>query len=480
MNRRDFFTAGGAALLGLTGCRQLDFISSKINPQLDVPPFVAPETTHVDRVSHALARLSYGARPSDYRQVTETGVDRYIAEQLDCEDIEDTFCERQARRLESLQAPVGTLFEYKRDFLLRELTQNQVVRAVYSKRQLYEVMVEFWTDHFNIDASKGDCAWLIADDQRQVIRKHALGSFPAMLRESALSPAMLWYLDGRQNNLKKPADRPNENYARELLELHTLGVDGGYTQRDVMETARCLTGWTVRSEEIFGKGRVEFREAFHDDGEKTVLGQAIPAGQGKGDLDTVLSIVSRHDATARHLARKLCTTFINDEPPEDAVADVAGAFRRSDGHIPAVLAALFDTQAFWNSTGQKVKRPFRYLVSALRASGARTDGGAACLDYLVRLGHAPFQYPTPDGYPTEPGPWMGTMMWRWHFAAVLAQNKLPETDVDWTGLEQRFGSFSALASHLLGRQPSSMEAAAYGATDFSPAVLLASPAFQRY
>lgn len=480
MNRRRFITTSGAALLGLTGCRQLDFVSSKISPQLDVLPFVAPETVHVDPVSHVLARLTFGARPSDYRRVSEKGVDRYIAGQLEYERIDDTFCERQARRLESLQAAVGALFEYKRDFLLRELTQNQVVRAVYSKRQLYEVMVEFWTDHFNIDASKGDCAWLIAADQREVIRKHALGSFPAMLRESALSPAMLWYLDGRQNNLKGPSDRPNENYARELLELHTLGVDGGYTQRDVMEVARCLTGWTVRSEEIFGKGRVEFREEFHDDGEKVVLGQAIPAGRGEGDLDAVLSVVSTHDSTARYLARKLCAAFISDDPPEEAVAAVAGAFRRSDGHIPTVLEALFDTPAFWTSAGQKVKRPFRYLVSALRASGARTDGGAACLDYLVRLGHAPFQYPTPDGYPMEPEPWMGTMMWRWHFAAVLSQNKLPETDVDWAGLEQHFGSSSALASHLLGRQPSAMEAAAYGATNFSPAVLLASPAFQRY
>src|SRR4029434_4928879 len=150
--------------------------------------------------------------------------------------------------------------------LLASLTTAALLRARYSERQLHAVMVDFWTDHFNIDSSKGDCRWLRAPDDRDVIRRHALGSFPEMLRASALSPAMLWYLDGRVNRYGAPGDRPNENYARELLELHTLGVHGGYTQQDVMEVARALSGWTVRDKHGLRKASVEFHPDEHDDG----------------------------------------------------------------------------------------------------------------------------------------------------------------------------------------------------------------------
>src|SRR5207302_4720804 len=162
------------------------------------------------------------------------------------------------------------------------------------RRQLYEVMVRFWSDHFNIDPSKGDCKWLKAADDRDVVRAHALGRFSDLLRASALSPAMLWYLDGRVNRRARPDEKPNENYARELLELHTLGVHGGYTQRDVMEVARCLTGWTVRGtkQAKFGLGTVEFSVRLHDNGEKTVLGQRIAPGGGERDIDRVLEIVA--------------------------------------------------------------------------------------------------------------------------------------------------------------------------------------------
>src|SRR5262249_37442309 len=153
-----------------------------------------------------------------------------------------------------------------------------------------------WSDHFNIDSSKGDCRWLKVADDRDVIQRHALGSFPGLLRASALSPAMLWYLDGRVNRRAAPGDRPNENYARELLELHTLGVHGGYTRQDVMEVARALSGWTVRSrhEVVFGLGKVEFRPELHDDGEKHVLGRVLPAGQGARDLDQVIDAAALH------------------------------------------------------------------------------------------------------------------------------------------------------------------------------------------
>ena len=244
-------------------------------------------------MSHVVSRVSFGPRPGDHAAVrslaptAERAVERYLDEQLSPDTIDDAAANARLMRHEEIAASTGELYEYKDAVLLASLTSAALLRARYSERQLHEVMVDFWTDHFNIDSSKGDCRWLKAADDRDVIRRHALGTFPEMLRASAMSPAMLWYLDGRVNRYGTPGDRPNENYARELLELHTLGVHGGYTQQDVMEVARALSGWTVRSkrEVVFGLGKVEFHPEWHDDGEKRVLGRVIPAGLGRRDLD---------------------------------------------------------------------------------------------------------------------------------------------------------------------------------------------------
>jgi uncharacterized protein (DUF1800 family) len=292
---------------------------------------------------------------------------------------------------------------------------------------------------------------------------------------------MLWYLDGRDNRKASPEDQPNENYARELLELHTLGVNGGYTQRDVMEVARCLTGWTVIGDDAwFGRGKVEFHSEWHDNGEKVVLGQKIPAGHGKRDLDHVLSIVSTHPSTARYIGLKLARKFVDTEPPEEAVNAAANAFDSSNGDIPKTLRALFATQSFREARGNKFKRPFRFLASALRASAADTGNGDVILDYATRMGHVPFQYPTPDGYPEEAAPWMGTLMWRWHFADKLARNDVAGTNVDWATLRDSAGGRDQLAAHVLGRKPTAAEQQLMNQSGCGPAALLASPAFQRY
>jgi uncharacterized protein (DUF1800 family) len=403
----------------------------------------------------------------------------YLEEQLDPESIEDRAAERAARRFEALSEPAGELFEYQQDFLLQQMTSSTLLRAVQSRRQLYEVMVQFWTDHFNIDPSKGDCKWLKAADDRDVIRRHALGRFPELVRASALSPAMLWYLDGRVNRKEGEVDRPNENYARELLELHTLGVHGGYTQRDVMEVARCLSGWTVRSEEVFYKGRVVFHPEFHDDGPKEVLGHTIPAGQGEKDLDQVLGIVTLHPSTARYIAWKLCRRFISDEPLESVVTAVADAFLQNEGDIRATLRVLFVQEEFLTAQGRKFKRPFHFVVSALRATAARTDGGRELTDYLIRMGHAPFQYPTPDGYPEEPSPWMGGLLWRWNFAAALSENRIPRTTIDPAKLAELHGGEDGLMAHLLGRRPTGTEREGARRSGAGLALMLASPGFQR-
>jgi uncharacterized protein (DUF1800 family) len=477
ISRKQFLWAGVA--LPLAGCKQ--FSLPGLRPEAG--PFRTPDSESVDLISHVLSRLTFGPRGGDYGRVASLArtqrdaVRAYIEEQLAPERIDDSNLDHALRRIDCLSEPVGELFELKEKYLLREMTRAAILRAVWSRRQLYEVMTNFWTDHFNIDSSKGDCKWLKAADDHDVIRRHAMGRFPDLLRASALSPAMLWYLDGRVNRKRDGDDKPNENYARELLELHTLGVDGGYTQRDVMEVARCLTGWTVRSVKQLHKGRVEFLAAQHDDDEKFVLGRRIAAGQGADDLDRVLEIVCLHPATARHIAWKLCRRFIADDLPPAAVTAVAASFLRNCGEIRPTLRTLFSTPEFLASRRTKIKRPFEFVVSSLRATEAETDAGPALSDYLLQMGHAPFHYPTPEGYSDQSRHWMGTLLWRWKFAVALSGNAIPGTKA--TARQSNFGGETGMMAHLLGRRPSGMEAASFRTCGDGLALLLASPGFQR-
>ena len=269
---------------------------------LDLPrpldgPLTPSASAQIDPVAHALNRWTFGAGPGDYARVAALGPEAFLDEQLAPEKIDDGLCDRAlARFSECWWEPLGEAYEEDAEYLSPVLRRVAILRAVYSRRQLFEVMCEFWSDHFNIDPGKGDCRYNKISDDQLVIRDHALGNFREMLRASALSPAMLWYLDGRANVKRTPTEKPNENYARELMELHTLGVHGGYTQHDVMEVARCLTGWTILAKKDDGysgkllsplkdRGKVAFRAEAHDNGAKQVLGHDIPAGLGEGDLD---------------------------------------------------------------------------------------------------------------------------------------------------------------------------------------------------
>jgi uncharacterized protein (DUF1800 family) len=345
-------------------------------------------------------------------------------------------------------------------------------------------MVEFWSDHFNIAVDK--VGYLKAVDDRDVIRKHAMGKFPELVMASAKSPAMLAYLD---QNLSR-RNRTNENYARELMELHTLGVHGGYTQEDVMEVARCLTGWTVYARKNDGfsgnlqtpfrpRGAAVFRPDAHDDGPKKVLGQSIPAGLGESDLDRVISIVVSHPGTARHIATKLCARFIDDNPPARPVDAVAEAFTSSKGDIKTMLRALFATSEFREARGAKLKRPLHFVVSALRATNAATDAGHPLISYLERMGQAPFRWSTPDGYPMEGHHWHATLLWRWKFALALANDRIPGTSIQRQRLQRALGSDRALMASLLNRQASESEQDAFFNSGDGLALLLASPSFQR-
>ena len=450
-----------------------------------------PNSSEIDPSFHLLSRAAYGPWPGDLDRVRAIGSEAWIEEQLSPETIDDTSCDLRARRFETIWHEPGTCYEYKKPVLREEITRHTLLRALYSKRQLLEVMVGFWTDHLNINLEKGDCIYLKPTDDRVVIRAHALGKFSDLIRASATSPAMLVYLDGKENRKKEPGDVPNENYARELLELHTLGVDGGYTQADVYEAARSLTGWRLRTG--WRKGTVYFDPTLHDDGEKRVLGKIIPAGDGERDVDRLVEIACNHPATARHIATKLVHRFVSEDPPASLVQRLTTVFTSTGGDIKSLLRAMLTSDEFKSARGLKFKRPFQYIVSCLRALAADTHAHQPLIEYLQRMGQGPFQHPTPDGYPDRTAPWLGTLLWRWNFAFSAASNHVPTVNVPLDQLALAIGGRTPFQSeqllpYFIGRRGSDAELGAirdYNNGNDSNyhaelmALVLASPAFQR-
>lgn len=486
--RRDWLKAilMAGSSMSLGSC---DRITTALNRNLlgeEIPTHLTvPDDAKIDPDFHLLSRASFGPWPGDLARVKKMGGKAWLEEQLHPGSISDTACDLRAQRFESVYFSAGDAYEFRKPVLRDELMRHTLLRAIYSKRQLFEVMVEFWNDHLNIDLEKGDCIYLKPSDDRDVIRKHALGRFSDLIRASVTSPAMLVYLDGQTNKVRKrTADQPNENYARELMELHTMGVRGGYTQNDVREAARCLSGWTFDRKRFWAlnQGESFFKSDWHDDGEKHVLGHVIPAGGGSKDLNRLIDIVCDHPSTAKHIAGKLCKRFISPEPPANAVEQVAAEFTRTQGDIKAMLRVLFNSTAFGESRGQLLKRPLKFMVSALRAMAVDTQADKPLLEPLQRMGHGLFQYPTPDGYPDEELPWMGTLMWRWNFALSLAAGKQSGVRLDARGLrrQMRMPSESWFA-YLIGRRPTSQELSALASDDEARHVglILASPAFQR-
>ncbi len=373
----------------------------------------------------ALNRLTFGPRVEERARLAEIGLQVWIEEQLAFDSINDFDCElllspfktlsMDANELEGIS---NQLFEnYDREKAPNELRQATLLRQIYSKRQLYELMVEFWSDHFNIFIEKGNCFYLKTVDDREVIRKNAFGSFRDLVWASAHSPAMMIYLDNQAN--EKSA--PNENYARELMELHTLGVDSGYTQQDVMELARCLTGWNVK--EHFWLGDFVFKEDLHDTGIKNVLGLVIQ-NAGVKEAEQVMEMLVTHPSTARFVATKLTRRFIADDPPQEIIEKAAQSFLNTNGDIESVLRViLLDGLAL---ARPKYKRPANFVTSALRMTNAETDG-IVLQDYLLRMGQTYFGWPTPDGYPDRNEPWQNNLMPRWQFAFELIRNEIKGT-----------------------------------------------------
>ncbi len=498
--RRDVLKslAVSGSLVSLTNCEK---ITSTFNREWlgeGVPKKLVPaQDREIDPDFHRLSRASFGPWPGDLQRLKSMGWPAWLEEQLTPDSIQDLACDLRAERFESIYFSAGDAYEFRKPVLRDELTRHALLRAIYSRRQLFEVMVEFWTDHLNIDLEKGDCIYLKPSDDRDVIRKHALGNFHELIRASATSPAMLVYLDGKTNRVRKgSSDQPNENYARELMELHTMGVHGGYSQADVREAARCLTGWTFDTKRFFAlnQGESYFRPDWHDDGEKNVLGHTIAAKGGAKDIDALVRIVCQHPSTARFIAEKLCHRFVSMTPPATLVQSVASEFTRTQGDIKSMLRILLNSDEFLASRGQLLKRPFRFVVSALRALAADTHAEKGVIEPLQRMGHGLFQYPTPDGYPDEELPWMGTLMWRWNFALALAAGKQSAAQVDLPAISKALGDKTKKAdaaqwfAHLIGRAPSESEKKALTpilagkeaeSLPLMVGLILASPAFQR-
>ncbi|HKP15061.1 MAG TPA: DUF1800 domain-containing protein, partial [Gemmatimonadaceae bacterium] len=323
----------------------------------------------------------------------------------------------------------------------------KLARAVASERQLEEVMSDFWENHFSVFSGKGVTRLYIPAYDREVIRPRALGNFRDLLGAVAKSPAMLFYLDQFQSTVDsahtplrnarvarmRPAGRArglNENYARELLELHTLGVDGGYTQRDVIEVARALTGWTMNPRQ--GSGFV-FRPEIHDADTKLVLGHRLAAGRGIEDGEEVLDIVARHPATARFIARKLAIRFVSDDPPPALVERAAATFRRTDGDIRETVRTIVTSPEFFSRAAYraKVKSPFELVASALRAIGARPDTTPRSAQLVGFLGAPIFGHQAPNGWPETGEAWInaGAILNRINFGLALAGGRLPGASV---------------------------------------------------
>lgn len=329
-----------------------------------------------------------------------------------------------------------------------ELAQAKVLRAVYSERQLQEVMADFWYNHFNVFAHKGADRWLVTSFDRDVIRPNALGRFRDLLGATAKHPAMLFYLDNWMSSKPGGPDGPlgrlaaqgnggrfvglNENYARELMELHTLGVDGGYTQKDVTEVARCFTGWSIERPEQ-GGGFV-FRARMHDTGEKVVLGVRIPAGDDIQGGEMVLDLLARHPSTARFIATKLARRFVSDAAPPALVNRAARVFLLTYGDIRAVVRTIVTSPEFFSDRTYraKVKKPFELVVSAVRALGADVETYSILPMAVGRIGEPLFQAQAPTGYPDTAEAWVntGALLNRLNFGLSLASGRIPGTRVD--------------------------------------------------
>jgi uncharacterized protein (DUF1800 family) len=527
-------------------------------------------------VTHVLNRIGFGPGPGDVEEVRRAGLAKYIEQQLQPERIDDAAMTARLAGFETLNKSANELAEAyfipaqmerrraqqqaakdpsmsadaadkggKKAMrtpdqveamrgerqVLTELMQQKVLRAAYSERQLDEVMVDFWFNHFNVFVGKGQTRLYLSGYEREAIRPNVFGKFRELLGATAKSPAMLFYLDNWQSSAPegsatataapdrtenrmrmrrpgqfgrpgrvppagrpRPADAPeqaaqkrkprgvNENYARELMELHTLGVDGGYTQKDVQEIARAFTGWTIANPRQGGGFRFEPR--MHDDGEKLVLGHRIKAGGGQKDGEQVLDILAAHPSTARFIATKLARRFVADDPPAALVDRAAARFRETGGDIREVVRTIVTSAEFFAPAAYraKVKTPFEFVASAVRATSAEASDAQLLVQTLRTLGMPLYGCQPPTGYADRADAWVntGALLNRMNFAVSLTGGQMRGVRTSPVGtLEAARDTFvdQVLAGDLSAATRSTVAKATE--TPQVVALLVGSPEFQR-
>ena len=431
-----------------------------------------PDSWDDAAITHVLNRLTFGPRPGDVEKVRAMGLASWINQQLHPERIDDAAATGLLPALEPPPASADPqeLRRFARQ-QIQSLAGEKILRATYSERQLQEVLVDFWFNHFNVYAGKGRTAEYLAQYEREAIRPHVFDRFRDLLEADAKSPAMLFYLDNwlsadpnaperlaarrnsgfgtrdskfrfgprarRLRRIPNPQSRVpaattgakrkrglNENYGRELLELHTLGVEGGYTQKDVIEVARAFTGWTIDR-----GGTFRFVAAAHDTGEKIVLGHKIKAGGGIEDGETVLDILVAHPATAHHIAYQLAQRLVADEPPAPLVDRAAARFRTTNGDLREVVRTIVTSPEFLAATVRdaKFKTPFTLVVSTMRKTGATISDTRALVQTLQQMGQPLYMCQPPTGYHNTADAWIsaGGLVSRMNFATRLASGNMP-------------------------------------------------------
>jgi len=519
-------------------------------PAADTPPDIA---TFV----HVLNRLTFGPRLKDLDRIRTLGLDRWLDDQLHPERIPDPAVaahlatiptagrsaadlmanydlppaakrEIQQKRAEMANASEEEKQEARREFVakyrgqmegnprevLDELSEAKLMRAIYSERQLDEVMVDFWMNHFNVYAKKGPDRFMIADYEAQTIRPHVWGKFEDLLHATAQSPAMLFYLDNwlsadpnatparrraggfgfrqpmapgtGQAQGQGPRKRGlNENYAREIMELHTLGVDGGYTQKDVTEVARCFTGWTIRGIRQQNPQFV-FVNAIHDKGDKVVLGHRI-ASRGQAEGDEVVHLLATQPATARFIATKLARRLVADDPPPALVDRVAATFTRTGGDIRELVRTVVTSPEFLapQARAAKIKSPFDFVASAVRATDAKVYGAGDLAARVAAMGMPLYQQQPPTGYRDSAETWVSTagLLARLNFALDLAGGRVRGVEVDPQLTTRPTGALEArlLPAGITDATRRTLDTEAQGGADGArmAGLILGSPEFQR-
>ena len=391
---------------------------------------------------HVLRRLTYGVSTESLDHMGAVGLDAWLAEQLAPDALDHAALDAKLAAFPALgltAAQLAAAYPSPSQEPGLQLRVASFLRQVHSPAQVFERMVELWSDHFNVPVTDTTSSWLKVVEDREVIRRHALGTFSDLLLASAQSPAMLLYLD----NAVSVASAPNENYGRELLELHTVGVDGGYTEADVKATARLLTGWTIdRSTGLF-----RFDDRIHDKGALTIMGWVRPAGTAYQDHGRqFLQWLARHPKTARQVATKIARRFVGDQPDAGLVADLAAVYSANDTAIAPVLRALVAHPVFLASARKRFRRPLHQLAAVTRSLDADLRASTSTVDLQVlgglaiSLGQVPFNWPAPNGYPDAEGAWLttGGLLARWNAIGALCSN-LPQVVADWAKLAAGLG-----------------------------------------